>query len=293
MKIRAIRWLGRVVFGVLFLMQSREGLAVQNTSTPPTPEDCGSKNPEVTSTAKSLGICEELAGSLPWSDGKRQQTREALIRGQIKAALKLEEIVDARIQMQKGDEEVEEDEAAFRWHKLHNIWAGSILQGIGTGMQLSTNLHVQHKGDVIGVVGNGVSIFFAACTAEIGNAEVQTHRDAEQEVLSKMIKLTGARSDRATCDPIDKYLEAIDPGVKDLFKEDQKTLKQDNERASKRHKVVIIPGCRLFKKSQELDPQLDKCINKHLAQLEENFRHKAQCLLALFDEVDKATPPKP
>jgi hypothetical protein len=65
-----------------------------------------------------------------------------------------------------------EDEAkAFRKFKMLNAFAGSAIQGVGTGLQLDKSIHVQRGGDIIGVVGNAASIFFAVCTAELDHPD--------------------------------------------------------------------------------------------------------------------------
>ena len=64
------------------------------------------------------------------------------------------------------------DEArAYRRSRLLNAFLGTGIQGIGTGLQLTSSKDVQRAGNILGVVGGGLTIVSALCTAELENPD--------------------------------------------------------------------------------------------------------------------------
>jgi hypothetical protein len=76
-----------------------------------------------------------------------------------------------RIQVQStlAEEEsygVESEFQRYQRTKFLNAFLGTTISTVGTGLQLNNSLHVQHAGDVLGVVGGGLTAFFNICTAD-------------------------------------------------------------------------------------------------------------------------------
>lgn len=55
---------------------------------------------------------------------------------------------------------VESEFQRYQRTKFLNAFLGTTISTVGTGLQLNNSLHVQHAGDVLGVVGGSVTAFF-------------------------------------------------------------------------------------------------------------------------------------
>jgi hypothetical protein len=62
--------------------------------------------------------------------------------------------------------EAETEMRRYQRTKFLNAFLGTSVSTVGTGLQLNNSLHVQHAGDVLGVVGGGLTAFFNICTAD-------------------------------------------------------------------------------------------------------------------------------
>jgi hypothetical protein len=94
----------------------------------------------------------------------RQQISAALNRAAVDTNLLLLRGHTALLALQAST--VEEEERAYHRTKILNIFLGTTVGIIGSGMQFSNSTSVQHAGDGVSVAGGAITAVFAACTAE-------------------------------------------------------------------------------------------------------------------------------
>lgn len=72
---------------------------------------------------------------------------------------------------------MEDDTAAYNRSKILNAVLGTSIGIVGSSMQFSNNVSVQHAGDAVSVAGGAATVAFALCTAELKQttkAELET-----------------------------------------------------------------------------------------------------------------------
>jgi hypothetical protein len=94
--------------------------------------------------------------------------------------------------------------------KFLNAFLGTSVSTIGTGLQLNNSVHIQHVGDVLGVVGGSLTAFFNICTAD------WNVKDDNSDATGLLFTAFGAE-DRAQVVPEDVW-ESLDPATKDQMR---------------------------------------------------------------------------
>jgi hypothetical protein len=95
----------------------------------------------------------------------RQQISEAATRIALNSNLLQSQIQEIMLRNQ-GSILVDE-KRAYRRTKILNAFLGTTVGAVGTGLQFSDSVHVQHVGDGIGVAGGAITAIFALCTADV------------------------------------------------------------------------------------------------------------------------------
>ena len=106
--------------------------------------------------------------------------------------------------------EAETEIRRYQRTKFLNAFLGTSVSTIGTGLQLNDSVHVQHVGDVMGVVGGGLTAFFNICTAD------WNVKDDNPEATGLLFSAF-ATDDRAQLVPEDVW-ESLDPATKEKMK---------------------------------------------------------------------------
>jgi hypothetical protein len=60
----------------------------------------------------------------------------------------------------------ENEQERYKRTKYLNAFLGTTVSTIGTGLQLNSDVSVQHAGDILGVAGGALTAFFNICTAD-------------------------------------------------------------------------------------------------------------------------------
>lgn len=76
---------------------------------------------------------------------------------------------NALIQMQESAWNAEQK--AYRRTKILNAFLGTTVGAVGTVLQFSNSVTVQHAGDAVSVAGGVLSVIFAFCTAGLGEQD--------------------------------------------------------------------------------------------------------------------------
>lgn len=87
----------------------------------------------------------------------------------LRASLDINRVL-LQVERERNDEEAAQraaEKKAYRTTKLLNAVMGTSIGIVGSGMQISRSLTVQHAGDAVSVAGGAVTVFFALCTAEL------------------------------------------------------------------------------------------------------------------------------
>lgn len=161
--------------------------------------------PNVRAIARNLKVCPDLEfitrpranpEQLPATQGERQQPpgggtlREELanpafnqsselaahqrITERVTQAALHSNIVESQIHtvlLQMQVSAWNEEQKAYRRTKILNAFLGTTVGAVGTGLQFSNSVTVQHVGDGISVAGGVLSVIFAFCTAGLGEQD--------------------------------------------------------------------------------------------------------------------------
>ena len=95
----------------------------------------------------------------------RQQISEAATRAALNSNLLQSQIQDIMLRNQNSI--LVDEKRAYRRTKILNAFLGTTVGAVGTGLQFSDSVHVQHVGDGIGVAGGAITAIFALCTADV------------------------------------------------------------------------------------------------------------------------------
>lgn len=95
----------------------------------------------------------------------RQQISEAATRTALSSNL-LQSQIQA-IMLRNQSSILVDEKRAYRRTKILNAFLGTTVGAVGTGLQFSDSVHVQHVGDGIGVAGGAITAIFALCTADV------------------------------------------------------------------------------------------------------------------------------
>jgi hypothetical protein len=95
----------------------------------------------------------------------RQQISEAATRIALNSNLLQSQIQEIMLRNQSSI--LVDEKRAYRRTKILNAFLGTTVGAVGTGLQFSDSVHVQHVGDGIGVAGGAITAIFALCTADV------------------------------------------------------------------------------------------------------------------------------
>lgn len=95
----------------------------------------------------------------------RQRISEAIARATLDSNLVSLQLREAMIERQVSSFNAEQ--RAYRRTKILNAFLGTTVGAVGSGLQFSNNVSVQHVGDGISVAGGAITAVFALCTAGI------------------------------------------------------------------------------------------------------------------------------
>jgi hypothetical protein len=95
----------------------------------------------------------------------RQQISEAATRTALNSNLLQSQIQEIMLRNQSSI--LVDEKRAYRRTKILNAFLGTTVGAVGTGLQFSDSVHVQHVGDGIGVAGGAITAIFALCTADV------------------------------------------------------------------------------------------------------------------------------
>ena len=95
----------------------------------------------------------------------REHISEAINRAALNSNLVLLNAQTALLELQMSAMNAEQ--RAFRRTKFLNAFLGTTVGAIGSGMQFSKSVSVQHAGDGVSVAGGAITAVFALCTADI------------------------------------------------------------------------------------------------------------------------------
>lgn len=95
----------------------------------------------------------------------RQRISEAIARAMLDSNLVMLQSRNALLEEQVAA--LNAEQRAYRRTKLLNAFLGTTVGAIGSGMQFSNNVTVQHAGDAVSVGGGAITAVFALCTADI------------------------------------------------------------------------------------------------------------------------------
>jgi hypothetical protein len=95
----------------------------------------------------------------------RQQISEAATRAALNSNLLQSQIQDIFFRYQSSI--LVDEKRAYRRTKILNAFLGTTVGAVGTGLQFSSSVRVQHAGDAIGVAGGAITAIFALCTADV------------------------------------------------------------------------------------------------------------------------------
>lgn len=108
-------------------------------------------------SALSLDVREQLED--------RQEINEAATRAALNANLLQSQIQDIMLRNQSSI--LVDEKRAYRRTKILNAFLGTTVGAVGTGLQFSNSVGVQHAGDAIGLAGGAITAIFALCTADV------------------------------------------------------------------------------------------------------------------------------
>jgi hypothetical protein len=106
--------------------------------------------------------------------------------------------------------EAETEMRRYQRTKFLNAFLGTSVSTVGTGLQFSDSVHVQHVGDALGVVGGGLTALFNICTAD------WNVKDDNPDATGMMFT-SFATDDRDQLVPEDVW-ESLDPATKASMK---------------------------------------------------------------------------
>jgi hypothetical protein len=95
----------------------------------------------------------------------RQRISEAIAGATLDSNLVSLQLREAMIERQISSFNAEQ--RAYRRTKILNAFLGTTVGAVGSGLQFSNNVSVQHVGDGISVAGGAITAVFALCTADI------------------------------------------------------------------------------------------------------------------------------
>jgi hypothetical protein len=95
----------------------------------------------------------------------RQRISEAIAQATLDSNLVSLQLREAMIERQVSSFNAEQ--RAYRRTKILNAFLGTTVGAVGSGLQFSNNVSVQHVGDGISVAGGAITAVFALCTADI------------------------------------------------------------------------------------------------------------------------------
>ena len=95
----------------------------------------------------------------------RQHIADAINRAVLDSNLVLLKAHNTLLELQMSTFNAEQ--RAYRRTKILNAFLGTTVGAIGSGMQFSNNVSVQHAGDAVSVGGGVITAVFAICTADI------------------------------------------------------------------------------------------------------------------------------
>lgn len=95
----------------------------------------------------------------------RQQISEAATRTALNSNLLQSQIQEIMLRNQSSI--LVDEKRAYRRTKILNAFLGTTVGAVGTGLQFSDSVRVQHIGDGIGVAGGAITAIFALCTADV------------------------------------------------------------------------------------------------------------------------------
>jgi hypothetical protein len=95
----------------------------------------------------------------------RQQISEAATRTALNSNLLQSQIQEIMLRNQSSI--LVDEKRAYRRTKILNAFLGTTVGAVGTGLQFSDSVHVQHVGDGIGVAGGAITAILALCTADV------------------------------------------------------------------------------------------------------------------------------
>lgn len=121
------------------------------------------------------------------------------VRLQVQNVLMAQRVFEAETEMRR-----------YQRTKFLNAFLGTSVSTVGTGLQFSDSLHVQHVGDALGVVGGGLTAFFNICTADCNV------KDDNPDAIGMMFTAF-ATENREQLVPQDVW-ESLDPATKEKMK---------------------------------------------------------------------------
>lgn len=95
----------------------------------------------------------------------RQNISEAITRAALDSNLVLLQLRNVRLQEQLTA--LDSEERAYRRTKILNAFLGTTVGAVGSGLQFSNSVKVQHAGDAVSVGGGVITAVFALCTTEL------------------------------------------------------------------------------------------------------------------------------
>ena len=112
----------------------------------------------------------------------RQRISEAITRATLDSNLVSLELRNAMLERQISS--FNEEQRAYRRTKILNAFLGTTVGALGSGLQFSDNVSVQHAGDGISVAGGAITAVFALCTAGIDEKDNPPDNVMSQAVRS-------------------------------------------------------------------------------------------------------------